>query len=517
MPKLPPGTFTDYQPVAPNETLNILLLDSLNTPAADQSYVHNQLVDYIKHAPVGTRIAIFGLSSQLILLQGFSSDPQILKDAINQKTIPRYSNLLNDPSGSGVDPVTAADVVTDPASPPPAVNQTVTSAAANYQQFEAQIAATQLQLRLQYTLDAFNGLAHYLTAFPGHKNLIWFSGSFPLNILPAPGLQNPFAVANVNESEYRDTVNLLTKAQVAVFPIDARGLRTPTVYSAAGSGRRYSSNPSAFSADVSQFTSDQTLEHSTMNLMASGTGGRAFYNTNALSTAVSEAIDAGSSYYTLAYAPTNAKQDGTYRKIEVNLVAGAESRGVSLSFRQGYYADDAAQNKQLAEAASSAPADGGANRAAASLERAAMSRGAPPPQDLLFTVRVLPASTALENELAPGNAVGLANVPKGPYHRYAIDCVTLPKNVTLTAAGDGRRIGKVEFIVYVFDVSGILLNAEGKMVELNLTPASYKNFERGAIEAHLEVSVPAKVAAVVCSTVATTALCKRCLLPRRMA
>ncbi len=493
MPKLPPGTFTDYQPVTPNETLNILLLDSLNTPAADQSYVHLQLEEYIKKAAPGTRIAIFGLSNQLIMLQGFSSDPQILKDAINHKTIPRYSTLLNDPSGSGVDPIATSDVVSDAATPPPAINQTVTSSAANYQQFAAQNAEAQLQLRLQYTLDSFNALAHYLAAFQGHKNLIWFSGSFPLNILPSPGLQNPFAIANVNENEYRETVNLLTKAQVAVFPVDARGLRAPSAYNAAASGRRYSSNPSAFTADVNQFVSDQTAEHSTMDLMAESTGGLAFYNTNALSTAVSQAIDAGSSYYTLAYAPTNTKQDGAYRKIQVNLTTSAASRGLTLSFRQGYYAEDAAAIKKSAEAANLTPVAGLESRAVANAERAAMSRGAPPPQDLLFTVRVLPASTALETEMAPGNAAGLAKPSKGPFHRFDIDCVTLPKNVTLTLTDDGRRTGKLEFIVYVFDVAGTLLNADGKVVDLNLTPASYKNFERGVIEAHLEISVPIKV------------------------
>jgi hypothetical protein len=47
---MPPGTFTDYTPVAPNDTLNILLLDALNTPTKDQGYVRDQLQQYVKNA-----------------------------------------------------------------------------------------------------------------------------------------------------------------------------------------------------------------------------------------------------------------------------------------------------------------------------------------------------------------------------------------------------------------------------------------------------------------------------------
>jgi VWFA-related protein len=93
LPPLPPGIFTDYTPTPPSGTLNILLLDALNTPTKDQSYVRDQLQQYVKNAPAGTRIAIFGLANRLILLQGFSSDPATLKDAVDHKLIPRGSSM----------------------------------------------------------------------------------------------------------------------------------------------------------------------------------------------------------------------------------------------------------------------------------------------------------------------------------------------------------------------------------------------------------------------------------------
>ena len=60
--------------------------------------------------------------------------------------------------------------------------------------FEAEHQSFQLQLRARYTLDAMNQLARYLCGIPGRKNLIWFSGSFPINIFPDAIPANPFAV-----------------------------------------------------------------------------------------------------------------------------------------------------------------------------------------------------------------------------------------------------------------------------------------------------------------------------------
>lgn len=495
VPKMPAGTFTDYSPVPPDDTLNILLLDSLNTPAKDQSYVRNQLQEYVKHANPATRIAIFGLANQLVLLQGFTADPATLKDAINHKLIPRFSSLLDDPSGSGVDQLTASDVASGGVDLTSAAGASspVAQAAANFQQFEAETAAIQTQMRLQYTLDAFNSLAHYLATFPGRKNLIWFSGSFPLNVLPNPALEDPFAVANLNEDEFRETTNLLAKAQVAVYPVDARGLVAPPMYSATTSGRRYGSNPAGISSALSTFNSSQAAEHTTMDMLAENTGGRAFYNTNALSDAVSKAIDAGANYYTLSYTPSDRKQDGSYRKIEV-LYTGNTPGGIpQLSYRHGYYTNDTQRKDTgLASASVSPQGTGGPAATAAAFQRAAMSRGAPAPQDMLFTVRVLPAANTMESAVAPGNQLGADVSPKGPFRRYDIDYVALPSTVTLTPQPDSRRQGSIEFLVYVFDVDGKLLNADGATISLNLNATDYAKFERNAMQAHLEVSVPSK-------------------------
>lgn len=495
MPKLPAGTFTDYSPVAPDATLNVLLLDSLNTPVTAQSYVRDQLQEYIKHANPGTRVAIFGLANQLVLLQGFTSDPDTLKEAIKHKLIPRYSSLLDDPGGNGVDHVTPSDITgagadqTSPAGAAPLVVE----AAANFQQFEAETTAIQTQMRLQYTLDAFNALGHYLAAFPGRKNLIWFSGAFPLNVLPDASLQNSFAVANVNQDAFHEMTNLLAKAQVAVYPVDARGLTAPPVYSASSSGRRYGTNPQAINSQLSQFNTSQASEHTTMDTLAENTGGRAFYNTNALSDAVSKAVDAGANYYTLTYSPTDHTQDGGYRKITVECTGGSAGANLHLSYRHGYYASDAARKQVSGQSAVTlSGSTGGPAAIALAYQRAAMSRGAPAPQEILFTARVLPAANTTEATPVQSNRLSAGVSPKGPFRRYDIDYVVLPKDATLTLQPDGRRQGAINFMVYVFDGAGELLNAESTSLSLNLNPKDYATFLHNALQMHLEVSVPVR-------------------------
>jgi VWFA-related protein len=474
--KLPPGTFTDYTPTPPNGALNVLLLDALNTPMADQSYVRYQLEQYIKKADPGTRIAIFGLNTRLTILQGFTSDPQTLKDVIDHKLLPRSSNLLDDPTGSGA----GADLL---------------QTSSNVSQFQAMTQSFQIQLRQQYTLDAFNVLAHYLSGLPGRKNLIWFSGSFPLNIMPDATLADPFSVMISAEDEYRDTTNLLTRAQVAVYPIDARGLMTNPAFSASQSGRGM--NGPAFANKIGKFNQRQAEEHLTMEAMASDTGGQAFYNTNGLAEAVAKAIESGSNYYTLTYTPSNHKWDGGYRRIRVTLNGAYASQSLKLSFRQGYYADDPARPREAGSSAAITEASATASHSAFSYTQAAMARGAPTPQDILFKVRVLPDSTTPEDTLAPGNVPDPIKPIKGPFRRFDIDYAALAAAITLQSQPDGTHRGAIGFTVFLYDPDGKLLNTVGKTIELNLTPDQYKNFEQAArsgagMGAHLEISAPLK-------------------------
>ena len=74
-----------------------------------------------------------------------------------------------------------------------------------------------------------------------------------------------------------------------------------------------------------------------MDQMAEHTGGRAFLDTNGLAEAVTKAVDQGSNYYTITYSPTDPKDDGSFRKIQLKL----QQQGLNLDYRRGYYAEKA--------------------------------------------------------------------------------------------------------------------------------------------------------------------------------
>src|ERR1019366_2391104 len=100
--------------------------------------------------------------------------------------------------------------------------------------------------------------------------------SFPLDVFPQGGIEHPFATVEESEAEFRQTTDMLTRSQVAVYPVDARGLQTnasmvastPTLASLGGAGA------GLVPANLKSFEAN-TNEHMTMNDMAADTGGQA--------------------------------------------------------------------------------------------------------------------------------------------------------------------------------------------------------------------------------------------------
>ncbi|MES2393922.1 MAG: VWA domain-containing protein [Acidobacteriota bacterium] len=483
LPQLPPGTFTDYSPVTETGSINILLLDSLNTPVTEQPRVRQQLQEFVKKAHPGTRIAIFGLTTHLILLQGFTADPQVLRYAIDHNLNPRAATLPDDPSKTVADP---SDLLGLPAGVSAAMEQS----AANIRDFTAPIGSFETRLRVEYTLDAFHNLAVYLASFPGRKNLMWFSGAFPLNILPDASLSDPFSTMEDFEEEVRDTTNLFNRAQVAVYPIDSRGFQTNPALDATQANPNYVRNPNSLITAISQYNAQRVAEHNTMDSMAEDTGGHAFYDTNGLADAVTKAIDAGSNFYTLSYNPTNRKADGSYRDIRVHLTPEATAHGFKLTYRRGYYADDNEHPRPGIDTPAASTTETEAAHTARIYAEAAMDRGAPEPADILFKVSIRAASAETEPSILPDNQPVTSAKLTGPFRRYNLDMVTLGSYFSTALQSNGHRTGKFAFKVLVYDANGRLLNSVGRSVVMDFTPETYKTVRPKPLTMHLEVSVP---------------------------
>jgi hypothetical protein len=365
--------------------------------------------------------------------------------------------------------------------------------AAALAQADADTNMSQTRNRTQYTLDAFNAMAHYLSNFPGRKNILWFSGSFPLSIMPDPTLEDPFSVMEESNEEFRETVNLLTRAQVAVYPIDARGLMiAPALQVSDNSGAI--SDRQALAQSLHEFHESQILEHATMEQMGTDTGGQAFYNTNGLGDAAATAIESGSNYYMLAYNPSDRSRNGAYRKIRVQLAGAYAEQGYKLEYRHGYYADGPQKTENHAELATKAAPDATAlaDHAAEAYSHAALSRGAPAPSDILFKVGVAPLTGKDVDALAAGNHPDASGKMKPPYRTFAVDYLALPREFSMVPQEDGRHTGEMEFTTLVYDADGNLLNMSGSKVELNLQPDAYKRFLSSPVRFHLAVSAPVK-------------------------
>lgn len=496
MPVLPPGTFTDYSPAPEGSALNVLLLDELNTPLVDQSYVLSQLKKYVSQANPAANIAIFGLNSHLTILQGFTTNPAVLKYAVDHNIKLSASQLLDDASGSGMASASASSSLASVFS---GGGLSAGVAVSNMAQFEGEQGSFELQYRTRATLDAFNAIAGFLSAYPGRKNLIWFSGAFPISVLPDESLADPFAVIAQNSDDIRRTTNLLDRARVAVYPVDARGVRTlPTfsasagdssVVSAAANGRDGYTQLKA----TTDFQQNDAQEHITMTRMAEDTGGRAFFNLNNLSDAVTKAVTDGANYYTITYSPLDHKYLGEFRNIRVTVDPPPNTAGpLKLSYRHGYFAS----NPSTKSGASTSPilSAKAADTVTAPKPalKTAVQHGAPTPSEVLFTARILPDSASSENLIARENRPNPDGKFKGPYRRYDIDVDAVTKDFSLTLAPDGHRHGEIEFVTFVYDPEGKLLNSVGKVVKLDITPETYDLLKRAGVQYRMQVSVPAQ-------------------------
>jgi len=200
--------------------------------------------------------------------------------------------------------------------------------------------------RVEQTALAIKIIADHLKGLPGRKNLIWVSASFPIQILTAEGptpqaperpgsgggsgsVPSPTTGVNSYVDQIEDATRALNSANVAVYPVDARGLiGNPIGVNKPNARGRGAARPNT----ASPFPARDNFD--TMNTFAERTGGKAFYNTNDIHGAVRRALDDSQVTYVLGYYPTNTNWDGKFREIKVR----TDKPGVHLRYRLGYYA-----------------------------------------------------------------------------------------------------------------------------------------------------------------------------------
>jgi VWFA-related protein len=354
-------------------------------------------------------------------------------------------------------------------------------------QFKADLTAFQADQRVRITLEAMEELARYLGAIPGRKNLIWFSGSFPLVLDPDSAQRSPFQAMRNYSGQMAEASALLAAARVAVYPVDARGLLTmasadasnvsTAELEAASSGIKTKgvmnvavAQPSLERDDRDELRELQTSQAG-IRQIAAQTGGQAVINSNGLKEAVAQAIENGSSYYTIGYVPAAGGFRGEFRKLQVRLDNG----DCQLAYRLGYYADP----PEKARAATKPMAQ-------------AVVRGAPPATQILFQARVLPATDPLFQGIAlqDGMAGEQASKLKKPVQRTVVDLIVDTRNLALAEMPDGTHHDQIELVLVAYDGEGRRVNYLDKSYNLAIKPEQFENTLANGIRLRMALDLP---------------------------
>ncbi len=193
-------------------------------------------------------------------------------------------------------------------------------------------------------------LSTRLRSLPGRKQLIFFSGGYPLNagsVLSRIIEDRAVAIypnrtpimlfvnrelrglghASSQRLSLRSAIDQSNRSQVSIYSIDSRGLSAPFDASTSGSG-----SFSQFSSSLAEITGPQEFLIS----LSLGTGGRSFVDSNDLGEGVRRAFLDRSEYYLVGFVPTAKRRPGTFHSIKVKV----DRPRLELRFRRSYIETD---------------------------------------------------------------------------------------------------------------------------------------------------------------------------------
>ncbi len=350
-----PGIFSNHpESVAPAGVPTVLLLDATNSSFLNQAYARSQMLQYVsEQSHAGQSIAVMTMSDRLRVLQDFTTDPQILLTAI--RNFKPESRILQ-------------------AAPPAPVSEMggqggamIASAAAQIASFANMQIGYDLERRTLITIDAMHTLSRTLGGLPGRKNVVWLTANLPFDLipedrnmtdaelladLPGQGRQRSVSVngagslaaeaRTLHNQEIKDAESQLASANIAIYPVDLRGL--------VGGMESLASRSEAHNSDIHgaglanaalRQSGSLNASQDTMREVAQETGGKAYMNENEIKQGVALAMADDKASYTIGYYPENKKWDGKYRTVKVKL----SQADTEVRYRKGYFAVDTTQQK----------------------------------------------------------------------------------------------------------------------------------------------------------------------------
>jgi len=395
------------------------------------------------------RIAVFLLGNELTVLQDFTSDPALLTAAMQKY---RSQGSAAGRMG-GTDVQLQAPTAEGPTGPQAAGrgsgggsegsgSQSVPGLASKLARFEKEVNANTLEMRIAHTADALSSIARYLAGFPGRKVVIWFSASFPLNLSVVD--PEDFDVYRTYADRVRNTTNLLSDAQVAIYAVDARGLVGSVVADPSDTGRDEYGRMALTVDEHMRANRKETFERfnkeDSLAKVAQETGGRVFLNTNDFDRAIVESVRDSSTFYQVGYYPSHKQWDGKFHTIKVK-VAGD---GLVVRHRRGYYATDPEKWRKSGEGEM----------------KAALERDSIVSTGVLFYARAMPPS---------GNA------------DVKVEFLVDPHTITFEAQSENQHECNLEFQVQAFTPEGKLVKAEVQQAEAPLRPETFDRIRKNGL------------------------------------
>jgi VWFA-related protein len=318
-----PDVFSNRSQARPDSPpgVTIFLLDAINTHYTSQDQAKKEFLKLLGQIQPDERIGIYILGNQLRVLQDFTSDSRRLMDAVQRAP---------------------AEITRDMENMVPAFPKRPTIPDL-YFRIEATVD------RARATTNALEAIANHLANGPGRKNLIWISSGFPLvtRCLPRP--------CTISFSAELDrATRALNNANIAVYPVDARGLIA---------GAMLGKPPDFEGGKPSPIGFD------TMEQLAAQTGGVAYHDTNNIHGVIAKALEDSEVSYTLGFYPDSVRLDSEFHPLKVQV----QRPGVDARYRKGYIAvpggkPDPQWAQQMADALTS-PLDASGIALSARLDR----------------------------------------------------------------------------------------------------------------------------------------------------
>ncbi|MGC2196090.1 MAG: VWA domain-containing protein [Terriglobales bacterium] len=354
------GSVSAAAPSAPNEfsnrataetskphRLTIIAFDLLNMPTLKQADARKALWDLLAEAANSmepTAVYTIGTSGVQVV-SDFTTDPHTLAEAL--KHLKSGRKVVADLK---LEATPHEDVESDQYTADSRIQLSGSGGAgrmtAILQQMETLQKEIELnttsQLRRYVVLDTLSGLRQIAQAcalIPGRKSLVWVTGGIPFDVSPTDMsiMGSPFPGGRRDwtdvYAEYLRTWRALNDAQVVLYPVDVRGMTSPTLVdpSIMNQGERLDGRAGAYQ-DRQSTSADYAF--------ADATGGRAFYGSSDLKKGFEEAVRDSDNYYVLGYyVPADSKAKSGWRTISVKSRAGLEIRARSGYFYNPSHAD----------------------------------------------------------------------------------------------------------------------------------------------------------------------------------